>query len=384
METSSLLQWIELSASAFHHNIRSLAKLAHGKMIAVSVKANAYGHGLSEMVRLLMDEVAVGYITVHSLDEALAARRTGWARKIMVLGPIAADRLNAVIEHNLEPVVFDRSTLEALGKLAEKNEVRIRTHLKLETGTHRQGITSKELPALAKVYHRHAYLRKPYGAGMHFANIEDTTSHEYAEYQLRTFNESLAEMGRLNIKPAVRHTACSAAVILFEQTHFEMVRPGISAYGHWPSKETYLSYRLAGGADRLFRPVLTWRAKITQIKKLAADSFVGYGCTYRTTSPTKLAVIPVGYSDGYDRGLSNTAYVLVRGRRAPVRGRICMNLCMIDVTDVQSVRLGDQATLIGSSGQENLTAEQLAGWAATINYEILARLSPNIPRVITP
>lgn len=350
--------------------------------MAVSVKANAYGHGLYEIVRMLAEMPEVAYVSVHSLEEAIASREAGWNKRIMLLGPLSLDRVEAVLEYDLEPVIFNRYTLSALGKVADKHNKRIRTHLKLETGTNRQGITEKELPAFAGIYKRHASLRRPYGAGTHFANIEDTTNHEYAQFQMGNFNRMVKTMSRLGIKPTVRHTACSAALILFEKTRFELVRPGIAAYGHWPSKETYLSYRLQGGQDNLFQPVLTWKTRVTQIKQLPADAFVGYGCTYRTTSPTRVAVLPIGYCDGYDRRLSNQAHVLIKGRRAPVRGRICMNLIMVDTTDIKGVRLEDEVTLLGRSGNEVVSAEQLAEWIGTINYEILARLSPVIPREI--
>jgi alanine racemase len=382
MDTSCLLNRIELSQSALRKNVKSLARLAGGRMMAVSVKANAYGHGLNEIVRMLVKMPEVGYVTVHSLEEALACRECGWKRQIMVLGPIAQERLEAVLEYDLEPVVFTRETLRRLGEIADKRGTQIRTHLKLETGTNRQGIGEKELPAFAEIYRKHTSLKRPYGAGMHFANIEDTTNHEYAQFQLANFNRMVKRMGQLGIRPRIRHTACSAALILFEKTKFELVRPGIAAYGHWPSKETYLSYRLLGGRDNMFQPVLTWKTKVTQIKELPADAFVGYGCTYRTTSPTRLAILPLGYYDGYDRGLSNRAYVLIKGKRAPVRGRVCMNLMMIDITDIKGVKLTEEATLVGRSGDEVLSVEQLADWAGTINYEILARLSPVIPRVI--
>lgn len=380
-DKSPLLNWIELSRSALKHNVRSLAKLAGGRTLAVAVKANAYGHGLPEIVRTLVALTEADYVSVHSLEEAIACRESGWERRIMVLGPIARQQLEAVFEYNLEPVIFNRQTLSSLGKMADRFSRQIRTHLKLETGTNRQGITEKELPEYARLYKQHSGLRKPYGASTHFANIEDTTNHRYAQYQLANFNRMVKTMGRLGIKPTVRHTTCSAALILFEKTRFQLVRAGISAYGHWPSKETYLSYRLLGGKDNLFQPVLTWKTRVTQIKELAADTYVGYGCTYRTTSPTRLAVLPVGYYDGYDRGLSNQGHVLVNGKRAPVRGRICMNLMMIDITDIKGVRLGDEVTLLGRSSSENVSAEQLAQWAQTINYEILARLSPAIPRI---
>jgi alanine racemase len=380
-DKSPSLNWIELSRSALRHNVRSLTKLARGRTLAVAVKANAYGHGLPEIVRMLVDLPEVDYVSVHSLEEAAACRESGWDRRIMLLGPVARQCLEAVLEYDLEPVIFDRQTLSGLGKIADRHSRQIRTHLKLETGTNRQGITEKELPAYALIYKRHPSLRRPYGASTHFANIEDTTNHEYAQYQLANFNRMVKTMGRLGIRPTVRHTTCSAALILFEKTRFQLVRAGISAYGYWPSKETYLSYRLLGGQDNLFQPVLTWKTRVTQIKQLAADTFVGYGCTYRTTSLSRLAVLPVGYYDGYDRRLSNRGHVLVNGKRAPVRGRICMNLVMVDITDIKGVRLGDEVTLLGRNGYEIVSAEQLAQWAQTINYEILARLSAAIPRI---
>ena len=384
MRLLSPLTWIELSRSALNHNLDTLAKLSGGRLMAVSVKANAYGHGLEPIVRLLSRRTDVAYLTVHSLEEAIACREAGWSRKIMVIGPIATSDLEAVLELNLEPVVFNRETLTVLGKISKRVEKQVHTHLKLESGTNRQGITEKELSSFAAIYKKYRWLGKPLGASTHFANIEDTTSHDYAQYQLKCFRRMVATMTRLGIKPKIRHTAASAALILFDKTRFELVRPGIAVYGHWPSKETYLTYRLQGGKDNAFTPVLSWKSRITQLKNLPADSFVGYGCTYRTTSRSRLAVLPVGYCDGYDRLLSNRAFVLIRGKRAPVRGRVCMNITMIDVTDNKGVTLGDQATLIGTDGTERLSAEQIADWAETINYEVLARLSPAIERQVVP
>jgi len=376
------LNWIELSRKALGGNITSLAKLAGKRTFAVCVKANAYGHGLTEVVKELISNHAVDYLTVHSLEEAIKCRNTGWDRSIMILGPIIPSELETVIEYNLEPTIFDKQSLIKLGKLGDKNKKKILTHIKLETGTNRQGLQEKELSQIAVVYKKYASLAKPYGASTHFANIEDTTSHEYAERQLAAFNKLVKKLKDLGIPPSIRHTACSAALILFDKTRFDMVRPGISVYGHWSSKETYLSYRLSGGDNNLFNPVLSWKCRITQIKDIDADSFVGYGCTYRTTTPSRLAVLPVGYSDGYDRGLSNISYVLIKGKRAPIRGRVCMNLMMVDITDIKGVKLHDEATLIGSDGSEKIKAENIAGWAGTISYEILSRVSSIMPRIV--
>ena len=317
------------------------------------------------------------------MSEAIQARFAGWDRKILLLGPFLKEEVNDIFHYDIEPTVFTSQSLTDLGKAGDKLGTPIKTHLKLETGTNRQGITEKELPEFAKIYKKYKSLDKPYGASMHFANIEDTTNHEYAEQQLKCFKALIQKMEKLKIKPKIRHTASSAALILFEKTRFDLVRPGISAYGHWPSKETYLSYRLEGGENNLFSPVLSLKSRITQIKKLSADSFIGYGCTYRTTTPTTLAIIPVGYSDGYDRNLSNLAYMLINGKRAPIRGRICMNLTMVDITDIKGVKIGDEVTLIGSDNSESITVEQLAGLSGSINYETLACINSQILRQIS-
>jgi alanine racemase len=316
------------------------------------------------------------------MGEAIRCRRAGWRKQIMLLGPVEQCDVDAILEFDVEPVVFNKQFLENLGRRADKFKRKVRTHLKLETGTNRQGVTEKEIIALAASYKKYSSLKKPYGASTHFANIEDTTNHEYAEFQLKEFKRLLKVMSVNKISPTIKHTASSAATILFDKTHFDMVRPGISVYGHWPSKETYLSYRLEGGSNSLFEPVLSWKTRITQLKALPPDSFIGYGCTYRTTSKTKLAILPIGYYDGYDRAMSNQAYCLIQGKRAPVRGRVCMNLTMVDVTDIPKLKLEDEAVLIGNSNGEIISAEQLAIWAGSINYEILARLSDSIYRII--
>ena len=220
------------------------------------------------------------------------------------------------------------------------------------------------------------------GAATHYANIEDTTNHSYAEYQLETYKRMIATIEKAGFKLKIKHTASSAASLLFSKTHYDMIRFGISLYGLWPSKETYLSYRLAGGKNNLLKPALTWKTRVTQIKKVPRGSFIGYGCTYRTTADSKIAILPIGYFDGYDRNISNLGYVLIKGQRAPVRGRVCMDIIMVDVTNIAGVKLEDEVVLLGRQGDEVITAEQMAGWAQTINYEIISRINPLLPRIV--
>ena len=220
------------------------------------------------------------------------------------------------------------------------------------------------------------------GISSHFANIEDTTDHSYAGLQLENFRRNLERLTEAGIKIPLRHMSCSAAAMLFPKTHFEMVRVGIGVYGLWPSRETYVSCLMAKKEPIQLRPVLSWKARVAQLKTVPAGAFVGYGCTYRATRRLRLALAPVGYYDGYPRQLSNVAYVLVKEKRAPLRGRVAMDFIALDVTDIPGVKREDEVVLLGKEGAETLTADTLAGWAGTINYEIVARLNPEIPRIV--
>ncbi|MFN2169260.1 MAG: alanine racemase, partial [Anaerolineae bacterium] len=207
-----------------------------------------------------------------------------------------------------------------------------------------------------------------------------TLNHGYAQRQLEIFKRTVGELERSGQRPTLVHAASTAAGILLPTSHFGMVRVGIGLYGLWPSRETYLSRVMGRQPVPQLRPVLSWKTRVAQIKTLPEGSYVGYGCTYRTTRATRLGVLPVGYADGLERALGNTAHVLVRGRRAPVIGRICMNLTMVDLTDVPQARLEDEVVLLGRDGDEAITAENLAEWAGTINYETVTRISPLLER----
>ncbi|HUT79118.1 MAG TPA: alanine racemase, partial [Polyangia bacterium] len=254
----------------------------------------------------------------------------------------------------------------------------VRVHLKLETGTNRQGLRGRELAEAANVL-RGAGVEIE-GAYTHFADIEDTTDHAFAQQQLARFEELLGVLAGLGARPPLAHTACSAAAILFPETRFQLVRVGIGLYGLWPSKETRVSAAERGRNRLGLKPVMTWKTRIAQIKDVPVGEYVGYGRTFRATRPTRVAVLPVGYADGYPRALSGAAHVLAGGVRAPVLGRICMNMTMVDVTDVIAVA-GDEVVLLGRQGDEVIAAEDLARIAGTINYEIVTRAAPGAPRI---
>jgi alanine racemase len=374
----SSLVWVEIDSSAPDHNLLELKKnIGRDILCCAVVKSNAYGHGGAQIVNLLS---SADWFSVNSIEEGLELREAGIQKPILVLGHVPLKNLEDVLRADLRLTVFNYESIKRLQSIALPQSP-ARVHLKIETGTGRQGILPEEIEGFVRAVQGSSGIVLE-GLSTHFANIEDTLNHDYAERQLAVFNRAIEMVGEMGIKPPIIHTACTAAIILFPETHFTMVRPGIGIYGLWPSRETYLSTISGRCKVPELKPVLTWKTKIVQIKQLDEGSYVGYGCTYRTSRKTRLAVLPVGYADGYDRKLGNTAYVLLKGKRAPVVGRICMNMTMVDVTDIPDVGLEDEVVLLGSSGSESITAETMAGWAGTINYEIVCRISPLLERRI--
>jgi alanine racemase len=372
----SSLVWVELDSKAPDHNVKELRKNVRKEVLFCAVvKSNAYGHGVAQILKLLP---SADWFAVNSLEEGIELRELGVKKPVLLLGHVPLARLKEAARAHLRLTVYNRETLTALSRL-NGGEDPVPIHLNVETGTGRQGVPMEDLPSFVRHIQntKNAVLE---GVSTHFANIEDTLNHEYAEQQLTAFGEALSIIEKNVEKPRIVHTACTAAAILFPKTHFNMLRAGIGIYGLWPSRETYLSTLMGQLPVPDLMPVLSWKTRIAQIKTVKEGSYIGYGCTYKTTRETRLGVLPVGYADGYDRKMGNTAYVLVKGRRAPVIGRVCMNLCMIDVTDIPGVKLEDEVVLLGKSGPEAITAETMAGWASTINYEIVTRINPSLER----
>ena len=374
----SSLVWVELDAEAPEHNLTQLRKNAEpGVLFCAVIKSNAYGHGAAQIRSMLP---SADWLGVNSLEEGLELRGWGEKRPIVLLGHVPLNRLAEAVEADLSLTVYNPETLRALSALP-RSLPPARLHLKIETGTGRQGIMAADLDGYLDGIRAAAGARLE-GVSTHFANIEDTLNHAYAQKQLETFESALRIIEKKAGRPPIIHAACTAATILFPKTHFTMLRSGIGLYGLWPSRETFLSAQAASLPMPELRPVLSWKTRIVQIKEVPEGSYIGYGCSYRTTRRTVVGVLPVGYSDGYDRALGNRAHILVKGKRAAVIGRICMNLCMADLTDIPGVRLEEEAVLLGRSGDETISAETMAEWAGTINYEVVTRISPLLPREV--
>jgi alanine racemase len=369
--------WLEISRGALRHNASELAHLIAPAGVMAVIKANAYGHGLPEVVKALDRSREVRWYGVDSLEEALELRASGSVKPLLILGGVPPAGYATVVKAGFSLTVYEVSQLKALDKLATARRP-AKVHVKIETGTSRQGVLRENWTSFARALRRcqHVVLE---GMSTHYANIEDTLDPSYAIGQLRQYSEALAAFAAVGVKPQLRHTAASAAAMLHETTRMDLVRCGIALYGLWPSRETETTVRQRGLKLSL-EPALTWKARVVQVKRLAAGTPVSYGLTEKVTRQSLVAVLPVGYYDGLPRALSSVGTALIRGRRAKILGRVCMNMCVVDVTDIPGVKEGDEAVLLGRQGSEAITAEEFAAKAGTINYEIVARLNPLTPR----
>jgi alanine racemase len=377
---SRTAQWIEIDGNALIQNLELFRKTVgeETSLLAV-VKANAYGHGLSEVAPRAAE--IVDWLGVHSAEEARQIRRLGLKIPVLIMGFVPPSEL-----HDLDPdhhmMISSRQSLEWIETYRQQTGIRLPVHIKVDIGTKRQGIPLDEVPELIAIASGRTV--DVVGVASHFANIEDTIEHEFARVQQQRFGEVLEVVKReLGELPSHIHASCSAAALLFRETDFTLVRVGISMYGHWPSRETRLSSSMGHkGRGVNLQPVLSWKTLVGQLQPVARDESVGYGRTWRARRPSLLAVIPVGYADGYSRALGNRGRVLIRGCSAPVVGRVCMNILMADTTDIPDVSIGDEVVLIGRQAEDEVSVEELASLSDTINYEFLARLAPSIPRSV--
>ncbi len=376
-----MLNWVEIDAAALRGNVSEFRRrLGPGPLLGAVVKSNAYGHGMLETAAIAR-AAGVDWLCVNNIEEGVLLREAGHDAPILVMGYVPLADLGEVVARDLRPVVYNLATVEELDRQAERLGRRVHVHLKAETGTNRQGVLEADVPAVVRRIRSSPRLDLE-GLTTHFANIEDTTDHGFAETQIAAFTrvaESVRESGGA---VPIRHSACSAATLLFNRTHLDLARVGISLYGLWPSRETYVSCLERGKPSLDLRPVLSWRTRVAQVKDVPEGGYVGYGCVWRATRPTRISVLPVGYHEGYDRRLSGVAHVLLRGKRAPVRGRVCMNMCMVDVTDIPGAAVEDEVVLLGTQGDEKITAEQMASWCGTISYEVVSRIHPALRRIV--
>lgn len=370
--------WVEISKRSLHNNLESFRSILRPHSILTAIlKSNAYGHSIETMAKLCI-EAGVSRIGVNSIEEAILIREIDSKITVLIMGEIQnpEKQKDALADPNFW-IVFSRpETAKTLSSLNPSPKL----HLKVDTGMGRLGSHGQALKdALAELKEAGIVLD---GICTHFASTEDVLEHKYSLMQIQKFEEAVSLAESFGYKNLIRHTCASASTMLFSHAHYEMVRIGISLYGLWPSMQTRLSLNLTGNKNFQLSPVLSWKTRIAHIQNHPANSYIGYGSTFQTSYPTKVAVVPVGYYEGLDRKLSSNGDMLVQGKRARIIGRICMNMTMLDVTHIPGADVGSVVTIIGQDGEESVTADDVADRTHTINYEITTRISESIPRIV--
>ena len=355
----------EISLPALRHNLQQVVQRIGTAAILAVVKADAYGHGAIPVSRTLL-AAGAHQLGVATVEEGLALRGAGVTAPILVMGDIGD--IPTIQRANLTPVLPSRDAVETAARLADPRTVPLCVHLKVDTGMSRLGLTPDE--ALSMLKSGWPPTLQLEGVMSHLASADEPDD-KPTEQQLARFRTFLDAIRSAGLKVPTAHIANSAAILRFPASRFDLVRPGLMLYGY--------STGSSRAAD--LRPALTWKTRVIQTKRVAAGQPVSYGGTFVATRPTTLAVLPVGYADGYGRALSNKGHVLLGGRPAPVVGRVCMDLTVVDVTDHPAVRPGDEAILVGRQGSAAITADDLAAWQNTISYEVLCRIGPRVTRV---
>lgn len=381
MHTNSL---IELNRSAYQNNIDFLKK-TFGKKVLVSsvVKGNAYGHGVQEFVSMAF-QCGVTHFSVFDVQEAKVVKNTLKDKAtIMVMGLVQDEDMEWIIQNDVEFFVFDKSRLTKAMKTAKKLDKKAILHIEVETGMNRTGFDKNELNTVIALLKKEEQYLTFKGLCTHYAGAESIANYYRVDQQIKKFEEIYAIFCKNDQKPQIRHSACSAASIMFPQTRMDMVRIGIMQYGLWSSPEVFVTYvnSKKNKTDPLQR-VITWKSAIMSIKKVNIGDFIGYGSSFMAKRKMKIAVIPIGYCHGYSRSLSNQGRVLIHGQRCVVVGSVNMNMMTVDITDIDMAKKEDEVVLIGTQKELSVSVASFSDFSNQLNYELLTRISKAIPRKI--
>lgn len=392
-KVGGLRTWIEIERRALRRNAEQFLKLipARTRLMAV-IKSNAYGHGLSLVAKELAglrrtnisdlvsketkSEIKQLWFGVDSIVEALRLRKDRIKNPILVLGYTLPGRMS---EAARDDIALTISGFDALAALARARE-RPRIHIKIDTGMHRQGFLPPHIPRLIKELKWCGVV--PEGVYTHFASAKDPDDPSYTLFQFKQFRRIISSFRRSGFRRLVRHAAATGAALFFPETHLDMVRIGIGLYGYWPSSESRGTRHITRNRKILLKPVLTWKTLLSEVKSIPKGALVGYDGTEVAARKTTIAILPVGYWHGYDRGLSGIGKVLIRGRRARVLGRVSMDMIAVDATGISGAKVGDEAVIIGRQKRAALGACEIAEKIGTTHYEMLTRINPLIRRVI--
>ncbi len=372
-----MLSQIEISKENLLHNFGVFRSVVNPKTKILSVvKANAYGHGLKQVVSVL--DGKTDYFGVNDINELRILRKFS-KKPTLVMGYVPVEDLEEAVSLDATLVIYDIERARKLSEIGRKLNKIPKIHIKIDANLGRQGILVNEAETFAGELFKIKNIEVE-GIYAHFANVEDTADFTHAQKQIddyRKAQEIFSANGFRNLKT---HISSTAATFVYEKDKGinNIVRIGVGLYGLWPSKNIEQDF----GNKFKLKPVMRWATKVAQVKTVPANFTIGYGITYKTKKPTKIAVIPQGYSDGYDRGFSSIGDVLINGKRCKVLGRIAMNMFMVDVSGID-VKAEDEVVLLGKQENEEISAEEIAEKLGTINYEVISRISPLIPRILS-
>ena len=375
---------ILISRSALKHNLDYIRRLTGEKVIISSVvKGNAYGHGVEAIVPAA-EEAGVNHFSVFSSFEAKqVALSISPESQIMIMGYIDDDDLEWVLENGVEFFVGDIDRAEKVLKICKEKAIKAIIHIELETGMNRTGIKYKDLENLATLLKRNNEYFEVKGLCTHFAGAESIANYVRIQRQIKHFHEMDKHLARLDIHPQIRHMASSAATIAYPKSRMDLVRIGIMQFGFWPSRETFIHHihNKANKHDPLIR-VLKWTSKVMTVKRVKQGEFIGYGNHFQAFKNMKIAIIPVGYCDGYSRSLSNHGKVLINNERISVVGMVNMNMILANVSKLPNIKVGDEVVIIGRQGSHQLSVASFSELSNQVNYELLTRLPDKIARLI--
>ncbi len=366
--------WAEVSLDNIAHNVKEIRRITDKKAeIMGVVKADAYGHGVMEIARTLLEN-GVTRLAVSMLDEAIQLRKNGISVPILILSYTDPRRAEEIIEHDVTQTVFSHDLAEALSYAAVKLGRNVKIHIKIDTGMTRVGF----MPGYSAVKNVVAISKLPSiiieGLFTHFASADETDK-GYTNMQFERFMSIVSELNRVGVYIPVKHVCNSAGLIDCPEMHLNMVRPGVALYGMYPSSEVDKS-RID------LRPAMTLKANVILVKDVEKDTCISYGRIFKTEKQSRIATLPIGYADGYTRLLTSKGKVLVNGQMVPIVGKICMDQCMIDISDIDGdVNVGDEVVLFGRQNGNEISIEDVANGIGTINYEIVCIIGKRIPRV---
>lgn len=368
---------VEISKSALLHNIASYKAILNPQaLLAPVIKSNAYGHGILEVGTILDACPNVGYLCVVNVSEALFLRAHGITKSLLALSIVDGDIKQAINEH-IDFVVYDSSFVQELSSIAQRLSQKVRIHIKIDTGLSRLGIHYEQAEAFVKMCTALPGI-EVVGIFSHFAAAERSDL-SFSHLQIDRFFTLIDRLEQDDVYIPFKHFSNSAALTSLPQSHLTFARLGISTYGLWSSVESKV--RMETLYPHFFlRPVMQWKTQVIARKTVPAGSYIGYDCTYQAPTTIETALLPVGYYDGYDRKLSNQGLVKIKDQYFPIRGRIAMNLCIVDVTTYPTIAVGDEVTLLGT--EHLISAEMLAEQCQTINYEFVARINPLLIRKV--